>query len=54
MELRDLHYMETLAAELHFGRAATRLHLSQPALSQALARLEREIGCPLVNVITGV
>ena len=49
MELRDLHYMETLAAELHFGRAATRLHLSQPALSQALARLEREIGCPLVE-----
>jgi DNA-binding transcriptional LysR family regulator len=49
VELRDLHYMETLAAELHFGRAATRLHLSQPALSQALARLEREIGCPLVE-----
>jgi DNA-binding transcriptional LysR family regulator len=49
VELRDLHYMETLAAELHFGRAATRLHLSQPALSQALARLEREVGCPLVE-----
>lgn len=49
MELRDLRYMEILAAELHFGRAATRLHLSQSALSQAVARLEREVGCPLVE-----
>jgi DNA-binding transcriptional LysR family regulator len=49
MELRDLRYMEVLATELHFGRAAARLHLSQSALSQALARLEREVGCPLVE-----
>jgi DNA-binding transcriptional LysR family regulator len=49
MELRDLRYLEVLAAELHFGRAAARLHMTQPALSQALARLEKEIGCPLLQ-----
>jgi DNA-binding transcriptional LysR family regulator len=49
MELRDLRYLEVLAAELHFGRAATRLHMTQPALSQSLARLEKEIGCPLLQ-----
>jgi DNA-binding transcriptional LysR family regulator len=49
MEFRDLRYLEVLAAELHFGRAATRLHMTQPALSQALARLEKEIGCPLMQ-----
>jgi DNA-binding transcriptional LysR family regulator len=48
MEFRDLRYLEVLAAELHFGRAASRLHMTQPALSQALARMEREIGCPLL------
>jgi DNA-binding transcriptional LysR family regulator len=49
MELRDLRYLEILAAELHFGRAAARLHMTQPALSLAIARLEREIGCPLLR-----
>ena len=49
MELRDLRYLEVLAAELHFGRAAARLHMTQPALSLAIARLEREIGCPLLR-----
>lgn len=49
MEFRDLRYLEVLAAELHFGRAAARLHMTQPALSQALARLEKEIGCPLLQ-----
>jgi DNA-binding transcriptional LysR family regulator len=49
MELRDLRYLAVLGSELHFGRAAARLHMTQPALSQALARLEREIGCPLLQ-----
>jgi DNA-binding transcriptional LysR family regulator len=49
MEFRDLQYLEVLAAELHFGRAAARLYMTQPALSQALARLEKEIGCTLLQ-----
>ena len=47
MELRDLRYFEALASELNFGRAASALHLTQPALSLAVARLEKELGCAL-------
>ena len=47
MELRDLRYFEVLASELNFGRAANALHLTQPALSLAVARLERQVGCAL-------
>lgn len=48
MEFRYLVAFLTIAEELHFGRAATRLHLAQPSLSQQLQRLEREIGVELV------
>ncbi|MFV4689561.1 LysR family transcriptional regulator, partial [Mycobacterium tuberculosis] len=49
MLFRQLEYVVAVAQERHFARAAEKCYVSQPALSSAIAKLERELNVTLIN-----
>ena len=53
MELTQLEYFRTVAYEESISRAARKLHISQPALSISIAKLEEELGVHLFDRVSG-
>ncbi len=49
MDIKQLHYFIAVSEQRNFSKAAERLHISQPSLSNAIKKLEQEIGSPLLE-----
>lgn len=49
MDIKQLHYFIAFSEQMNFSKAAERLHISQPSLSNAIKKLEQEIGSPLLE-----